>query len=67
MHIHPCERIDIDEWKLLPYVSSWCVFSQCAQGVCLSLDAYEVRLPKERHIFLNFVSHIWIFGIVSVT
>ena len=65
--IHPCDRIDVDDSTLLPCVSSWCVFSQCAQGVCLSLDACEVRLPKERHMFRNFVSHIWIYDIQSVT
>ena len=43
------------------------MFSQCARGVCLSLDACEVRLPKERHMFRNFdFSHMDIYDIQSV-
>ena len=30
-------------------------------GVCLSLDACEVRLPRERRMFRKLISHIWIY------
>ena len=35
--------------------------------MCLSLDACDVRLPWERHMFGEFVSLVWIYGILNVT